>query len=1639
MHVRWSPKTIWMLLLCSIVIRIGEASNPGPALSSDALPKLPGITIGTINPTGILRKASTFVDLPTREHCIWGLCETHLTSTGIAKFQTELACQSGGFHFHPGAPAPHRSTALSSISGTHTGTGFVTTQPSRRLQATWPQDLWLTARFSMQTFLHNNAWIHGAVIYGHSYCPTSSKTKDQTDQLLSLATDRVVTQLTGYRFITGDFNQEDDLPQIAIWRRLGWREIQEIYEEMTGRPVQVTCRKKTRKDFVWISPELQPYLQQVEILDHFFPDHAVLSAHFSPFGEHDFRYHWRRPKQIDWDVVPSLPDSGFELDFALPVDDLCRTVAEEFENRVHQALLAKDLPGLHHSQRGRCCTLKPQKIPIHSKPLKPSRTGSIQPQFNGLSLQHQRWFTQLRRLESLTKLYHRPAPWTFSQIQHAQREWRAIHKAPGFSKGFAAWWRSLPRKFDHAPDVLPWDLPTDSQLGGILLTFSHEVRCFEHTLQSELRAKAASSRAQNPNKVFRDFAKPVASPIQLLDYSKKATVVEIDPHDHSMLLDCSPDFQDGPLFSSQGSFVPLICSEDAIWVDPANMLPVGSIVSQPHLIGNLDEIFQAFGSEWQKRWDKHLDLPHGFWEPLQQFIDLALPDHEAMTLPEITYDCWIRCLKQKRSRTAPGPDGFSRQDLLHLPRDLTGQILKLLAKIEEGTCQWPTQWTAGLIHCLEKRSHAAVVGDFRPISVFALIYRTWSSIRAKQLLEFLKPLVPHSCCGNIPSKSAAHVWHSLQAMIEDAFVSDSTVAGVTCDIQKCFNNLPREPLIRVLYKLGAHPNLLRGWSKALTVLQRRFSVRGSVGPSHKSSSGFAEGCALSAVSMVGANVLLEAWVKRCTPSCTLWSYVDNLELTASSPQTMLEGFQAMNTLLHALQLPLDVDKTYYWATSSSARKFFKDRSLPVEHACRDLGSQMQYTRVASNSVFTSRISNFQSRWLSLTISPASYKQKLLAIRAVAWAHILHGAGSASLGSAHFDTLRTEALRALGEHKKGASPKIHLSLVENPSFDPEFYAIQATVMLARQQQQPDQCCPILTFNSQLPRRSRARVGPCNVLLERLRSIGWEWDSQGFFVDLVGERIDIWNIPIQALRYALQRDWQTFVACDASHRKSMQGIHDTNALFSLEQKPVDATELSLLRKVLNGTFFTADHLKHHHEDETGLCKLCHAPDSIFHRHWECPAFRSIRQDFPANHISDILALPPATHNHGWFALPDSYSAFWTLHRLLVPDSMQVPLPLGDAVTCLHFFTDGACMRPQDGFARWCAWGVTCCFAPDLWHFHPVCNNLLLGPWQTVVRAEFQAVIEAFRRGFSHGIPFWIWIDNQYVFQMTKYVLAHPHTEWSGRVRNHDLLNELSAIASQCLKFCFGVQKVCSHQNSLGAQDPAERWSFAGNDSADALASRAFSNYPKLLDAWNHMCTDLAHCRALRQTCHKLFTRIGEESIKQHTPVLPSEPATVPFRPPAPLEMIPWQFPDTEIPNRFVIPELTDIFTWVASLHSDGAVTQRWSWWELYIDACLQCPSIGPWYDSKRQCWRGGDSAPSAPFLKRARSFSKFLTQLAKHLDLKLPTALAVPASAHLAFWTNTLPVCTVPARQLAIDSWLGVHISGAAKTADLRCVP
>lgn len=268
------------IFLLGFCLRIGEALHPGP-VSEQA-----EVTIGCINPTGLMHKADVLTMLPGQGPSIWGVCETHLSQQGIVKFRDELKFRKSRYKFLPGAPAPLRSTSMNAIGGCHVGTGFLSNCPGRNLPQDRFEAVWLEARHSLSTFFIQGHWIHAAVVYGYAFRAASVEVREMTNNLMKQATYRLVHCMTGKRILMGDFNQLDgQLDELEKLKQLGWKETQLLDLERTQRPISLTCKQTSTKDFVWISPELVPWFIRADTCS-LFSDHAVFVCNFQTFWTH---------------------------------------------------------------------------------------------------------------------------------------------------------------------------------------------------------------------------------------------------------------------------------------------------------------------------------------------------------------------------------------------------------------------------------------------------------------------------------------------------------------------------------------------------------------------------------------------------------------------------------------------------------------------------------------------------------------------------------------------------------------------------------------------------------------------------------------------------------------------------------------------------------------------------------------------------------------------------------------------------------------------------------------------------------------------------------------------------------------------------------------------------------------------------------------------------------------------------------------------------------------------------------------------------------------------------------------------------------------------------------------------------------
>lgn len=205
-----------------------------------------------------------------------------------------------------------------------------------------------------------------------------------------------------------------------------------------------TCKHSTRKDFVWISPELHPFWMTTSVDTLAFKDHAVLSAHFAPFGKPSKVPIWRQPKQIAWSKIKGqMPTGTFQFPVEQP-SNFCSTLADEFEHRASQMSFHSTGTPLLDCQKGRSKTSETILIPESQSLLRTGRHGDKNPQFFGTHMTHKRWFKQLRRLEAYSRHVSSIKDATPTKSIHQTREWRAILNAAGFKGGFQTWWACRP-------------------------------------------------------------------------------------------------------------------------------------------------------------------------------------------------------------------------------------------------------------------------------------------------------------------------------------------------------------------------------------------------------------------------------------------------------------------------------------------------------------------------------------------------------------------------------------------------------------------------------------------------------------------------------------------------------------------------------------------------------------------------------------------------------------------------------------------------------------------------------------------------------------------------------------------------------------------------------------------------------------------------------------------------------------------------------------------------------------------------------------------------------------------------------------------------------------------------------------------
>lgn len=692
----------WFLFVFLGCLRIGEAINPGPEKQEDS-----SWQFGIFNASGLNSKTDQIANLPGQA---WVGSETHLTARGVKNLQRGLGLLKSHYRYLvPGEPCKPRGT--SSEVGTFSGVILLSQFPSRKLPHNFDPDLMATARIQVAGMFVSGYWVQIGMCYGYPNGASHQQPLLQTEYLLDALITRVGCQAKGPRIVCGDFNHEpSSLSQCERLRDLGFKEVQEIASFRWGMSEQPTGRGQTKIDQLWISSELQSILTGVEVVVDQWSDHAAVVARFSNDPSPLYEYKWFVPQPFEW---PSGDRIFGSYDTSINPGIAYAAMWNSFETSAKNVLSSQGKK-LSTNQTGRGQTLTVRASLISPAPCKLARHGDLQPEFMGTSLKHARWFRQLRRIQALARMLKCQHPKPDNHMKMLEL-WGSIRNAVGFEGGFGGWWQ----EHSHAKifsSGIPLLLPDAAQVMEMFEEFQKHVKSFEKALAKKRYHGAKDRRQHDLNYVFQDCRREGPCKVDTLIQSKSAIVEEIHPEDVSISFPESVAFDRGLPLVGEGQVYHIIESHsDQVWLESIDGLRPGSELRQEVVACSDADILAQFEKVWKPRWINlsHINLSQ--WEQIFSFASARLPKVK-WNFPEWSIEHFRESLASKKARSATGPDGVSKQDLLSLGDMGVKGVVTMYEAIESGS-QWPPQVATGFISSLDKQRGDGGVDSYRPVTV----------------------------------------------------------------------------------------------------------------------------------------------------------------------------------------------------------------------------------------------------------------------------------------------------------------------------------------------------------------------------------------------------------------------------------------------------------------------------------------------------------------------------------------------------------------------------------------------------------------------------------------------------------------------------------------------------------------------------------------------------------------------------------------------------------------------------------------------------------------------------------------------------------------------------------------------------------
>ena len=617
---------------------------------------------------------------------------------------------------------------------------------------------------------------------------------------------------------------------------------------------------------------------------------------------------------------------------------------------------------------------------------------------------------------------------------------------------------------------------------------------------------------------------------------------------------------------------------------------------------------------WNKYWQRDDPQQIEEWEGCVPFCT-GVADCPTMTFEEFDPIRWRHVVKTIPNKSSRGACSFSKRELLHMPQNLLAVLFSMYAAFESGVT-WPTRWAVARVVCLKKGTTAKDPTDLRPITILSRIYRVWSAYRSSQILQHISKLVPPAIAGTCGKTSADALVGLTTMTIDQRRSANETTYGGVLDLKKCYNTIPRLPMVLILRAIGVPEPYIRGLHMMFVSMRRSIQLGQSMGPLLASTTGIAEGCSFSVACMCALS-FIAAKALDCIQNVTPIFFADNWSVISQTIEALQQALRKLEQLADSFKMTFSSSKSWVWTSASRIpsrlqKLTIQNETIPVQSNATDLGCDVTYRGRIRKQENCKRIDKTKRVCKIIKGKRLPMKFKRTATKLAAQGACMYGRELGFTSSRQWHQIRSNTAAALNQNSGGSSPWLALCCID-VFLDPQ---CRFLVKLIKFWRRTLSLFPEFKewFLWRVAQDALPKLSPCWVFQQSFLDVGWKCHAHGWIHGPHSFRFNWLNDSISHIKRFIQQAWSTLVTDKVSHRKFLDIGQFDVGWHNSHFKTLNDRQQGLILTYHAGKHFTGDFLCKFVADNHGKCVVCNGDDSREHQLLHCEKMQDIRDEYP-----------------------------------------------------------------------------------------------------------------------------------------------------------------------------------------------------------------------------------------------------------------------------------------------------------------------------------------------------------------------------------------------------------------------------------------